>query len=195
MRENGINSVFPLFSEGDSLSVEIGCGKGDFIVGLSEKNPDGYFIAVERIADVAMFALEKYSRALADGHPDNVRFIIGNASYIEDWFPNGSISDIYLNFSDPWPKSGHYKRRLTYRDYLLIYSRIQGEGGCLHVKTDNVGLFDFTLEELEASPYGLVWQTRNLHESEYASDNVMTEYERKFSEAGTPINALLSVKR
>ncbi|MCD7830720.1 MAG: tRNA (guanosine(46)-N7)-methyltransferase TrmB [Firmicutes bacterium] len=196
-RENGIISAFP-DPDGEparKISLEIGCGKGEFITSLSAAHPDGRFVAIERIADVALLAIEKYADAAGNGHPDNVRFIIGNAADLESWFSPDSISEIYLNFSDPWPKKGHSKRRLTYRDYLLIYSRILKVGGGLHIKTDNDGFFEFTLEELAAAPFEIVWMTRNLHESEYSSGNILTEYERKFSDAGAHINALYAKKR
>ena len=94
---------------------------------------------------------------------------------------------LYLNFSDPWPKAGHAKRRLTHRNYLAKYKKLLKEGGLLIFKTDNAGLFDFSLEEFEAFGLEMLWQTRDLHNSERAATNVMTEYEKNFSEKGFSI--------
>ena len=192
LKENGIYAPFPEELRGRPVCLELGCGKGDFVCGMAEAHPDRLYYAVERIDSVVLFALEKRSAQLADNAalPDNVRFIIGNAALVGEWFPEGSLSEIHLNFSDPWPKKGYYKRRMTYREFLAAYARVLAPGGELHVKTDNTILFDFTLEEIEASPFKLVWQTRDLHGSEYAAGNVMTEYERRFTEEGVKINAL-----
>lgn len=190
-----IYAPFPDHLRGLPVCLEIGCGKGDFVCGMAKKHPDRLFYAVERISDVMLFALEKRTAQLAEDPtlPDNVRFIIGNAQDAETWFSPDSLSGIYLNFSDPWPKKGYYKRRLTYRGFLSIYSRLLKKGGSLNVKTDNVILFDFTLEEIPESPFALSWHTRDLHASEHNEGNVVTEYERRFTELGTPINALSAV--
>lgn len=106
---------------------------------------------------------------------------------LDESFPEGSIDCIYLNFSDPWPKKGHAKRRLTYRSFLEIYARLLKTDGILKFKTDNAPLFDFSLEEFEAVGATVLWQTRDLHASEKAADNIMTEYEKNFSEKGFSI--------
>lgn len=190
-----IYAPFPEHLRGLPVCLEIGCGKGDFVCGMAKQHPDRLFYAVERISDVMLFALEKRTAQLAEDPslPDNVRFIIGNAQDAETWFAPDSLSGVYLNFSDPWPKKGYYKRRLTYRGFLSIYSRLLAPGDTLNVKTDNVILFDFTLEELPESPFSLLWHTRDLHASEWGEGNVVTEYERRFTELGTPINALCAV--
>lgn len=190
-----VYAPFPEELRGLPVCVEFGCGKGDFVCGMAKKHPDRLFYAVERVSDVMLFALEKRAAQMAEDPtlPDNVRFIIGNAQNAEEWFAHDSLSAIYLNFSDPWPKKGYYKRRLTYRGFLEIYSRILARGGTLNQKTDNVILFDFTLEELPESPFKLSWHTRDLHASEWNEGNVVTEYERRFTELGTPINALSAV--
>ena len=192
IKEKGIYMPFPAELSGAPVCLELGCGKGDFVCGMAKAHPDRVFYAVERIDSVMLFALEKRAQQMTDEPelPDNVRFIIGNAALVGEWFPDGSLSEIHLNFSDPWPKKGYYKRRMTYREFLAVYARVLAPGGELHVKTDNTILFDFTLEEIEASPFELVWQTRDLHGSEYAVGNVMTEYERRFTEEGVKINAL-----
>jgi len=174
------------FSEKRPIHLEIGCGKGDFAVGMAAKNPDKNFIAMERVSDVACLALEK-AMAAKELRPDNLRFLIGDAKNLTEWFPAHSIECLYLNFSDPWPKKGYAKRRLTHRGFLELYRAVLCEHGILKLKTDNEGLFDFSLEEFEALGLTVEWQTRDLHRSEKACDNVMTEYERNFSERGQVI--------
>lgn len=174
------------FSAVRPLHLEIGCGKGNFAVGMAAQHKDINFIAMEKIADVACLALEKAERA-KDTRDDNLRFIIGDAKNLVEYFPEASVDCIYLNFSDPWPKAGHAKRRLTYRSFLEIYKRLLKTGGTLKLKTDNEGLFDFSLEEFAEFGLDIVWQTRDLHASEYNEGNVMTEYEKNFSEKGQPI--------
>lgn len=177
-----------VFGETDKpLRVEIGCGKGRFITETAVGNPGYNFIAVELVTDVIMLAMEK-AMALEGGCPDNLRFYSGNADRIDELFPEHSIDRIYLNFSDPWPKARHAKRRLTYRSFFARYARVLCDGGDLAIKTDNDGLFDFTLEELAEAGWTVLEQTRDLHASPYAEGNVMTEYEMAFSEKGKNIN-------
>ena len=168
------------------IHLEIGCGKGDFAVGMAEKYPEYNFIAMERVPDVACLALEKAMK-VKENRPDNLRFLIGDAKNLTEWFLPHSVDCIYLNFSDPWPKKGHAKRRLTHRSFLEIYKNLLKEDGLLRLKTDNVGLFDFSLEEFEAIGANIIWQTRDLHASEKNADNIMTEYEKNFSEKGFSI--------
>ena len=174
------------FSVARPLSLEIGCGKGDFAVGMSAANPNENWIAMERVADVACLALEKAMLA-KDTRPDNLRFLIGDARNAAEWFPESSVDTLYLNFSDPWPKSGHARRRLTHTDFLALYKKILKGGGLLRLKTDNEGLFDFSLEQFEAFGLTVEWQTRDLHASDRAKGNIMTEYEHNFSSKGQPI--------
>jgi tRNA (guanine-N7-)-methyltransferase len=178
------------FQKKARLCLEIGCGKGDFACGTAENNPDINLIAMERVADVACLALEK-AKSRAESRPDNLRFIIGDAKNIPEWFPEHSIDTIYLNFSDPWPKEGYKKRRLTHRGFLEMYRSALKENGYLRLKTDNKGLFDFSLEEFEACGLIVEWFTYDLHSSEYAEGNVMTEYERNFTSKGVPICSAL----
>lgn len=172
------------------LCLEIGCGKGNFAVGTTSKEHDINLIAMERVRDVCCLALEK-AMACKDSRPDNLRFIIGNADNLEDWFPEKCLDRIYLNFSDPWPKAGHAKRRLTHRNYLSKYKKLLKDGGLLIFKTDNVGLFDFSLEEFAEFGLTVEWMTRDLHNSDRAEGNVMTEYEKNFSEKGFTINSAI----
>ena len=174
------------FSVARPLSLEIGCGKGDFAVGMSAAHPDENWIAMERVADVACLALEK-AMAAKDTRPDNLRFLIGDARNAAEWFPESSVDTLYLNFSDPWPKSGHARRRLTHTDFLTLYKKILKGGGLLRLKTDNEGLFEFSLEQFAEFGLTVEWQTRDLHASDRAEGNIMTEYERNFSSKGQPI--------
>ena len=166
------------------LWLEIGCGKGAFVCGLAGRCPDVNLIALERIADVAMLAMEKCKAS----ELPNVRFIIGDVAKLWDIFADGSVDRIYLNFSDPWPKAGHAKRRLTHRNFLTQYRRILKPDGAIFFKTDNRGLFDFSVEEFRESGFRLENLTYDLHNSEWAADNIMTEYEKNFSEKGFSIN-------
>ena len=177
------------FPEKRALHLEIGCGKGSFACGMAAANPDVNFIAMERVPDVACLALEKAERE-ADTRPDNLRFLIGNAENLTEWLPAHSVDCLYLNFSDPWPKAGHAKRRLTHRLFLERYQTVLKKGGILRFKTDNVGLFDFSLEEFEAMGLEMTDLTRDLHNSPLNEGNVMTEYERAWSEKGFPIHAV-----
>ena len=166
------------------LWLEIGCGKGAFVCGLAAKHPDVNLIALERIADVAMLAMEKCKAA----ELTNVRFLIGDVAKLWDIFGDDAIDRIYLNFSDPWPKAGHAKRRLTHRLFLEQYRRILKPDGAIFFKTDNRGLFDFSLDEFRECGFRLENLTYDLHNSEFAADNIMTEYEKNFSEKGFTIN-------
>ena len=177
----------PLFKAEPPVHLEIGCGKGGFACGMAKRFPDINFVARERVADVCCVALER-AKAEAEERPaDNLRFLIGDAKTLADNAPAGSVDCIYLNFSDPWPKAGHKKRRLTYRSFLEIYKKLLKPDGILKFKTDNVGLFDFSLEEFEEMGMEILWQTRDLHASDKNVDNVMTEYEKNFSEKGFSI--------
>ncbi|MBE6553420.1 MAG: tRNA (guanosine(46)-N7)-methyltransferase TrmB [Ruminococcaceae bacterium] len=174
------------FSVNRPLHLEIGCGKGDFAVGMAAKYSDTNFIAMERVPDVACLALEKAMRA-SDNRNDNLRFIIGDAKNLTEWFPAHAIDCIYLNFSDPWPKKGYAKRRLTHKGFLELYRTLLVPNGLLRLKTDNEGLFDFSLEQFAECGLTVEWQTRDLHHSEKNDENIMTEYERNFSQKGQVI--------
>ena len=176
------------FPEEKPIALEIGCGKGDFAIGMAIQCPDRNWIAIERVADVACLALEK-AMAVKNEHLDNLRFLIGNAQNLPLFFAPHSISELYLNFSDPWPKSGYAKRRLTHSNFLALYRELLIPGGVLKLKTDNADLFDFSLEEFEKCGLGLLRVTRDLHAEDWARDNVMTEYESHFSQLGQPIHS------
>ena len=182
--KDGFSAIFP---KDQPVHLEIGCGKGNFACGMAQKHPEFNFVAMERVSDVCCIALEKAKRSADEREGDNLRFMIADAAVLAENLPEHSIDCIYLNFSDPWPKSGHAKRRLTHSNFLTIYKKLLKEDGILKFKTDNVGLFDFSLEEFEAIGATVLWQTRDLHASEKNVDNVMTEYEKNFSEKGFSI--------
>ena len=171
-------------TENARLYVEIGCGKGRFITEMAKKNPHDYFIAVEGQPSVAHKAL-KLAESMDIG---NLRFHIGYVDSPEEIWAEDELSGIYLNFSDPWPKKRHAKRRLTHHKKLIAYSRLVGKDGFIQFKTDNDGLFESALEEIEIAGLEISEITRDLHNSEYSHNNIMTEYEEKFSKRGEKIN-------
>ncbi len=173
------DSVFP---KKQPIHIEIGCGKGKFIVEMGQKHPEINFVAIEKCADVILMAMEKVQAAQLD----NVKFILGDAKILSEYMKDHSFERLYLNFSDPWKKSGQKKRRLTYRDFLAIYQRILVPGGELHFKTDNRKLFEFSLNEFADCDLKMRNITLDLHNSDF-EDNVMTEYETLFSQQGMPI--------
>ena len=184
-----IKNVSEYFGNDKPLWVEVGCGKGNFACGMAAAHPEVNFLAVEKVADVTCVALEKAKASVDTRECDNLRFHIGDANTLCELLPEHSVDTLFLNFSDPWPKKGHAKRRLTYRSFLEIYRKVLKVGGILRLKTDNVGLFDFSLEEFEAAGLEILMVTRDLHNSQYAEGNIMTEYEKNFSDKGMPINS------
>ena len=156
---------------------------------MAKRNPGSAYFAMERVSDCAMLAAEKAMSMKEEGR-DNLRIIVDTADNLTRIFAEGTVSHIFLNFSDPWSKKGYAKRRLTHRRYLSVYLNLLREGGKLTFKTDNVGLFDFSLEEISAMGISLDKMTRDLHNSEYNEGNVMTEYESNFSSMGMSINML-----
>ncbi|MEE1357766.1 MAG: tRNA (guanosine(46)-N7)-methyltransferase TrmB [Clostridia bacterium] len=188
------NPMLPFENEAP-ICLEIGCGKGAFICTNAKNHPELNFYAMEKVRDVMVIALEKAMEQNEDDIINNLRFIIGDAQTLTEFFPPESLDRIYLNFSDPWPKKGHAKRRLTHISKLDIYKTLLKDGAELRLKTDNDGLFEFSLEQFKEAGFDVLWQTTDLHNSEYNKDNVMTEYERNFSEKGKNINAAVFVKR
>ena len=172
---------------GAPVFLEIGAGKGGFACGMAEKHPDAAYFAMEKISDCVVLAVEKASECNLS---KNLRFIVDTADNLSRIFECGTVDRIFLNFSDPWSKKGYAKRRLTHRRYLALYLNLLREGGKLTFKTDNDGLFDFSLEEVDSLGLKLDFMTRDLHKSERAEGNVMTEYEKNFSEQGKNINML-----
>ncbi|MCR5148187.1 MAG: tRNA (guanosine(46)-N7)-methyltransferase TrmB [Eubacterium sp.] len=178
-----------IFGNDNPIHIEIGMGKGAFIMEMARRNPNINYIGIEKYSSVLIRAIEK---RVQEPLMKNLFFIRMEAEYIGDVFDKGEVGYIYLNFSDPWPKDRHAKRRLTSRQFLERYKGILAEGGGVTFKTDNVSLFDFSLEEVEAAGWKLQNYTRDLHNSEYNEGNVMTEYEKKFSEMGNPICRLVT---
>ena len=175
------------------IEIEIGCGKGGFICQMAQKFPDKVFIAVEVMTDAIISALEKCKEL--DIH--NVYFINCDAKKLVEFFENGQVSVIYLNFSDPWPKAKHAKRRLTFKTFLECYKQLLCENGRIEFKTDNRGLFDFSVETLQESA---IWKmtacTYDLHHDEEMNvGNIMTEYEEKFSSMNNPICKLIAMRK
>lgn len=179
-----------IFGRKAQLMAEIGMGKGRFIIDMALKHPDIDFIGVERYESVMIKALQKLDRMKKEGGmvPDNIRFIRMDAADIGDFFKPEELDRIYLNFSDPWPKERHAKRRLESRQFLKIFGHVLKKEGIIEFKTDNTGLFDFALSELEPAGWELLYSTYDLHsDPEAMKDNVMTEYEEKFSSKGNKI--------
>lgn len=176
------------FGNGNPIYLEIGTGKGRFITTLAAENPDINYIGIEKYSSVLIRALEKQQELLLP----NLIFIRMDAEGIEDIFASGEIDRIYLNFSDPWPKDRHAKRRLTSRQFFGRYDKILAPEGRVEFKTDNRALFDFSVEEVKEAGWKLDAVTYDLHNSDMNEGNVMTEYEIRFSENGTPINKLIA---
>lgn len=173
-----------VFGNQNDIYLELGCGKGKFITELAKLHPERNFIGCEGHQSVVYRAVS----AANEAELDNVIFI---AEYINDmpaYFGEGELSGIYLNFSDPWPKDRHAKRRLTHVDRLKAYAAAIRPGGFIRFKTDNDDLFDFTLEQIELAGLKASEISRDLHSSDFARGNVMTEYETRFSQAGKNIN-------
>lgn len=169
------------------ICLEIGCGKGRFITTLAAQNPDILYIALEREKGAIVMAMEKVKAQ----ELSNVRFIIGDAAELCNYFADAEIDDIYVNFCDPWTKRHREKRRLTHRNFLALYRRIMKPSGHFYFKTDNVELFDFSEAELPDFGMELLTVTRDLHATDIP--NIMTEYEERFSSQGVKINYIEAV--
>lgn len=170
----------------EKLALEIGCGKGDFATGYALQNPSVAFCAMERVVDVLMLAAEKAKRC----ETDSVLFLSQNALYLPEFFAEGEVDLLFLNFSDPWPKARHAKRRLTSPVFLDLYKKILAKDAVIAMKTDNIDLFEYSLETLPEAGFVVENVTRDLHNSPFNEGNVVTEYERNFSEKGFPIHRL-----
>jgi len=175
-----------LFPKMQPLYLEIGCGRGGFITGIAGKNPDKNFIGVEGHSSVALRALQNITiQGL-----QNVRIIAEYINDPEDWFADHEVSGIYLNFSDPWPKDRHAKRRLTSPKYLSSYKKILKTGAFIEIKTDNEQLFEYSVKSLKDEGFLILELSEDLHNSSLDARNVMTEYEKKFRDEGKRIKYL-----
>ncbi len=173
-----------LFSNDHPLRIEIGMGKGRFIMDLARMHPEINYVGIEKYSSVLLRGIQKME---TDPLP-NLYFIRMEAEEIADVFGREEVERIYLNFSDPWPKDRHAKRRLPSREFLKRYDEILVRDGVIEFKTDNKDLFRFALEELEPAGWRLLQMTEDLHHDEkMLVGNVMTEYEEKFSALGNPI--------
>lgn len=197
------------FGSGHPIHIEIGMGKGQFLLTLARQNPGINYIGIERYSSVLLRAVEKYETCCGRGNPaegeeepltidgrlSNIRFVCMDAADIAEVFAPGEVDRIYLNFSDPWPKKRHERRRLTSGEYFQRYDRILARDGRVEFKTDNSGLFQFSLEEVREAGWEIAGYTWDLHgDREMNRGNVMTEYEERFSSAGHPIHKLIATR-
>lgn len=176
------------FGNANPIRIEVGMGKGRFIMELARQNPGINYIGIERYSTVLLKALKKREEL----ELGNVCFLRIDALTLADVFGEGEIDRIYLNFSDPWPKDRHAKRRLTSERFLPVYDKILKEDGRLEFKTDNQDLFAYSLESIPACGWRIDAKTFDLHHDAMAEGNVMTEYEMKFAAAGKPICKLIA---
>lgn len=178
------------FKNQNPIHIEIGMGKGKFILEMAERNPEINYIGIEKYSSVLVRAVEKTENF----EGENLRLIRMDAEEIEEVFAPEEVDRIYLNFSDPWPKDRHAKRRLTSARFLERYDHILAPDGRIMFKTDNRNLFDFSLEQIEEAGWILENYTYDLHNSKFNEGNVMTEYEEKFSAKGNPICRLTAYR-
>jgi tRNA (guanine-N7-)-methyltransferase len=171
-----------VFGNSNPVHIEVGTGKGQFVTEMARANPDVNYIGIELYDSVIITALDR----LIEAELPNVKLLNVNAKDLKEYFEKGDVDRVYLNFSDPWPKNRHEKRRLTYKDFLKLYEEIMVDGGEIHFKTDNQGLFEYSLQSF--SYYGLLltFLSLDLHKSDFEG-NIMTEYEEKFSAKGQRI--------
>jgi len=172
-----------LFGNDNPLHIEVGTGKGQFITGMAKANPNINYIGIELFDSVIVIAAKK---AVEAGQPENLRLLNVNGSKLEEYFAKGDVSQVYLNFSDPWPKTRHAKRRLTHANFLSLYEKVLVDNGEIHF---NRGLFEFSLMSLTDYGMKLKLVSLDLHNDD-VEDNIMTEYEEKFSSKGQPIYRL-----
>lgn len=178
-----------IFGNENPIHIEIGMGKGQFIMQLAKEHPDINYIGIERYSSVLLRALQKME---IEPLP-NIRFLCMDASIITEVFDEEEVAKIYLNFSDPWPKERHAKRRLTSRQFFERYDKILAGNGVVEFKTDNDDLFAFSMEEVAEAGWTLDAHTFDLHHDPVLNEgNIMTEYEEKFSSLGHPIHKLIA---
>lgn len=173
------------------IHLEVGMGKGMFLMEMSRRHPENNYLGMELYDSVLLRAIQK--RNTLENPTENLYFLCADARILPDIFAEREIQKIYLNFSDPWPKARHSKRRLTSRQFLKRYEQILSPDGIVEFKTDNLNLFEFSLQEIRESGWTLIYHTYDLHRDRRMNqDNVMTEYEEKFSSLGNPICKLVA---
>lgn len=173
-----------LFGTDAPIDIEVGMGKGRFLITLAQQNPEINYVGIEKFSSVLIRALEKQNELRLP----NLYFLREDATELTEFFGKSEVDRIYLNFSDPWPKDRHAKRRLPSREFLQRYDEILIQSGVIEFKTDNLELFRFALGELEPAGWHLDQMTEDLHhDAQMMQGNVMTEYEEKFSSMGNPI--------
>ncbi len=175
-----------IFGNENPIHVEVGTGKGQFVVGMAIANPDVNYIGIEHFDSIIVSAVEK---VVDSGIPENLRLLRANGKDLASIFEAGEVDRVYLNFSDPWPKIRHAKRRLTNEEFLTLYEQVLIDEGEVHFKTDNRILFEYSLVSISEYGMRLLDVSLDLH-AEMPEDNVMTEYEEKFSAKGQPIYRL-----
>lgn len=180
-----------VFGNQNPLEIEVGMGKGRFIMEMARRHPDRNFVGIERYSSVLLRGLQKLSDP-QNPDPGNIRFMCLDAKILGEIFAPGEVSRIYLNFSDPWPKDRHARRRLTSPEFLSVYDQILAPAGTIEFKTDNRGLFDYSLESIPAAGWNIDFCTFDLHGQNPDPENVMTEYEMKFHALGNPICKLIA---
>lgn len=175
------------FGNDNEIRLEIGSGKGQFIIAQAMANHEINHIAVERSETIALRLIRSMPEGLS-----NLAVVTMDAEKLEEYLGENDISRLYLNFSDPWPKKRHTKRRLTSDFFLGIYQRIMKDGGLMELKTDNRGFFDYSVERIGMSAFTILGITNDLYSSSLIEGNLPTEYEIKFRNLGTPINKLIA---
>lgn len=183
-----------VFGNDNPVYIEIGMGKGQFLTEMAARHPDRNYIGIERYSSVLLRAVERLDKLEADSRAlKNIRFICMDAAQIGEVFEKGEVRGIYLNFSDPWPKKRHARRRLTSREFFVRYDQVLAPEGRVEFKTDNQDLFRFSLEEADEAGWRVLMSTWDLHsDPDMNRGNVMTEYEEKFSAKGNPICKLIA---
>lgn len=180
-----------VFGNSNPLEIEVGMGKGRFIMELASLHPNTNYIGIERYSSVLLRGLQKREGL----ELSNIYFMCIDARELTNIFTSGEVSRIYLNFSDPWPKDRHAKRRLTSPNFMAVYDKILAPQGTVEFKTDNRGLFEYSLEAILTAGWEICEHTFDLHSSPMIQGNVMTEYELKFASEGKPICKLIARRK
>ncbi len=185
IEEKSLIDYKEIFGNDNPVRMEIGCGRGQFAMEIAKRHPDVNFIAVEKVLNVIVLACEK---AKKEGLT-NIKFICGSAEYLPKFIPEKSIELLYLNFSCPYPKARYARHRLTHRFFLDIYRDLLKDGAEIHQKTDNMHFFEFSIGEFSQSGWKIKNVSLDLHNSDFEG-NIVTEYEKRFSDLGQPIYRL-----